>query len=145
MLELLAGLGLGFDCASKAEIDTIRAVGVASSRIIYANPCKTRSFIKHAAAVGVDLMTFDNELELYKVRELYPTARLVLRLRVDDSGSVCQLGLKFGCEVDDAPHLLSVARSLGLSVVGVRWACFLRAVKWGRCDRSFFHCAVGAT
>uniref|UniRef100_A0A023FXE7 ornithine decarboxylase n=1 Tax=Amblyomma parvum TaxID=251391 RepID=A0A023FXE7_AMBPA len=119
VLELLAGLGLGFDCASKAEIDTIRAVGVASSRIIYANPCKTRSYIKHAADVGVDLMTFDNELELHKVRSLYPTARLVLRLRVDDSGSVCRLGLKFGCELTDAEHLLSVARALGLSVVGV--------------------------
>ncbi|KAK8766755.1 hypothetical protein V5799_006460 [Amblyomma americanum] len=119
VLELLAGLGLGFDCASKAEIDTMRAIGVASSRIIYANPCKTRSYIKHAAAVGVDLMTFDNELELYKVCELYPTARLVLRLRVDDSGSVCRLGLKFGCELSDTQHLLSVARSLGLNVVGV--------------------------
>lgn len=119
VLELLAGLGLGFDCASKAEIDTVRAVGVANNRIIYANPCKTRSYIKHAAAIGVDLMTFDNELELHKVRGLYPTARLVLRLRVDDSGSVCRLGVKFGCELADAQHLLSVARSLGLNVVGV--------------------------
>ncbi|XP_077547545.1 ornithine decarboxylase-like [Haemaphysalis longicornis] len=119
VLELLAGLGLGFDCASKAEIDCVRALGVAPGRIIYANPCKTRSFIKHAAALGVDLMTFDNELELHKVHELYPAARLVLRLRVDDSGSVCQLGLKFGCELDDAPRLLARARSLGLAVVGV--------------------------
>lgn len=119
VLELLAGLGLGFDCASKAEIDCVRALGVGASRIIYANPCKTRSFIKHAAALGVDLMTFDNELELHKVRELFPAARLVLRLRVDDSGSVCQLGLKFGCEPADAPRLLALAHALGLAVVGV--------------------------
>lgn len=119
VMELFAGLGLGFDCASKAEIDIVRALGVSPSRIIYANPCKTKSFIKHAATQGVDLMTFDNEQELYKVKDLFPSARLVLRIRVDDSGSVCQLGLKFGCEVSDARHLLSVARSLGLTIVGV--------------------------
>ncbi|EEC16452.1 ornithine decarboxylase, putative [Ixodes scapularis] len=119
VLELMAGLGLGFDCASKAEIDVVRSLGVSPSRIIYANPCKTKSFIKHAAAQGVDLMTFDNEQELYKVKELFPLARLVIRIRVDDSGSVCQLGLKFGCEVSDAQHLLTIAKSLGLSVVGV--------------------------
>lgn len=131
VLELLAGLGLGFDCASKAEIDCVRALGVAPGRIIYANPCKTRSFIKHAAALGVDLMTFDNELELHKVHELYPAARLVLRLRVDDSGSVCQLGLKFGCELDDAPRLLARARSLGLAVVGVRSVLCLHSFSSG--------------
>ncbi|CAN8002040.1 unnamed protein product, partial [Ixodes hexagonus] len=119
VMELMAGLGLGFDCASKSEIDAVRSLGVSPSRIIYANPCKTKSFIKHAAVQGVDLMTFDNEQELYKVKELFPLARLVLRIRVDDSGSVCQLGLKFGCEVSDAQHLLAVAKSLGLSVVGV--------------------------
>lgn len=119
VMELMAGLGLGFDCASKSEIDAVRSLGVSPSRIIYANPCKTKSFIKHAAAKGVDLMTFDNEQELYKVKELFPLARLVLRIRVDDSGSVCQLGLKFGCEVSDAEHLLAVAKSLGLSIVGV--------------------------
>lgn len=70
VLELMAGLGLGFDCASKAEIDVVRSLGVSPSRIIYANPCKTKSFIKHAAAQGVDLMTFDNEQELYKVSVL---------------------------------------------------------------------------
>jgi ornithine decarboxylase len=34
-------LGLGFDCASKNEIETVLNLGVHPSRIIYAQPCKT--------------------------------------------------------------------------------------------------------
>ena len=47
--------------------------------------------------MGVDVMTFDNELELQKIKKLFPQARMVLRIRVDDSKSICQLGMKFGC------------------------------------------------
>lgn len=119
VLHLLAALGTGFDCASKAEIENVLSIGVEPSRIIYANPCKTRSFIKHAASVGVDLMTFDNEIELHKVKILHPQAQLVIRIRVDDSSAVCRLGLKFGCDMEDVPHLLEVAKELGLNVVGV--------------------------
>lgn len=119
VLHLLAALGTGFDCASKVEIEYVLGAGVEPSRIIYANPCKTRSFIKHAANVGVDLMTFDNEMELHKVKILHPDARLVIRIRVDDSSAVCRLGLKFGCDVEDASHLLEVAKELDLNVVGV--------------------------
>lgn len=50
-------------------------LGVDVSRIIYANPCKQRSFIKYAAKRGVDMMTFDNEAELVKVKEIFPRAR----------------------------------------------------------------------
>ncbi len=46
-----------------------------ANKIIYANPCKTRSFIKHAYARGVDMMTFDNIEELVKVKESHPQAR----------------------------------------------------------------------
>ncbi|XP_013777517.1 ornithine decarboxylase-like [Limulus polyphemus] len=119
LLEFLASLGMGFDCASKVEIETILNMGVDKSRIIYANPCKTRSFIKHAADNGIALMTFDNEMELYKVKNLHQTARMVLRIRVDDSGAVCQLGMKFGCDVTVAPSLLKLAKELGVNVIGV--------------------------
>jgi ornithine decarboxylase len=72
MLQLLAALGAGFDCASKAEIQTIlNNKLVDPSRIIYANPCKTRSFIKFAADQNVKLMTFDNEEELLKIIGLH--------------------------------------------------------------------------
>ncbi|GIY35069.1 ornithine decarboxylase [Caerostris darwini] len=119
VLHLLAALGTGFDCASKNEIESILSIGVEPERIIYANPCKTKGFIRHAANVGVKMMTFDNEMELHKVKALHPDSELVIRIRVDDSSSICQLGVKFGCNISDVPHLLEVAKQLDLNVVGV--------------------------
>lgn len=119
VLEFLAALGVNFDCASKIEIAAVLEAGVDPSRIIYANPCKTRSFIKYAASVGVDLMTFDNEIELHKIKTIHPQAKLVLRIRVDDSHSDFKLGLKFGADLAEVEELLQVALKLELSVVGV--------------------------
>ena len=51
--------------------------GVSTSRIIYANPCKQASFLRYAAKHNVSLMTFDNEAELYKIKDIYPTAKYV--------------------------------------------------------------------
>lgn len=119
VLELLAALGAGFDCASKREIDAVLKSGASSSSIIYANPCKASSFITYAASMGVDVMTFDNELELHKIKKLFPQARMVLRIRVDDSKSICQLGMKFGCYEQHIPRLLRVAKDLDLNVIGV--------------------------
>ena len=45
--------------------------------------------------------------------------RLVIRIRCDAEKAQCQLGMKFGVSVDDAPVLLTAARQLGLDVVGV--------------------------
>lgn len=78
IVQLLANLGVSFDCASKREIGHVLDLGVSPDRIIYANPCKMASHIRYAAKFGVNLMTFDNELELFKVKKLYPNARLVL-------------------------------------------------------------------
>lgn len=118
VLELLSALGIGFDCASKAEIDSVLKLGVSPKNIIYANPCKTKSYIRHASEVGVDLMTFDNELELYKVRQLHPNAKMVIRIKVDDSHAVCRLGLKFGADIEKVHHLLQTAKNIGVNVVG---------------------------
>lgn len=118
VLEILSSLGIGFDCASKTEIDSMLDLGVSPDDIIYANPCKTKSFISHAAAMGIDYMTFDNELELYKVRQVHPNAKMVLRIRVDDSHSACRLGLKFGADMSRVPFLLQVAKKIGVNVVG---------------------------
>jgi len=119
MLEVLAGLGVGFDCASKAEIESALATGVHPNNIIYANPCKSKNFIQYAERVGVRMMTFDNVFELQKIAKLYPSAQMILRLKVDDSHAVCHLGLKFGANHDEVTFLLQTAKELGLDVIGV--------------------------
>ncbi|RWR98950.1 hypothetical protein B4U80_06104, partial [Leptotrombidium deliense] len=119
VLEILASLGLGFDCASKNEIADVLSCGVSPSKIIYANPCKSKSHIEYAMSENVELMTFDNEEELYKIADCAPEAKLVVRIKVDDSHSKYHLGRKFGIVVKKVPYLLQVAKHLGLDVVGV--------------------------
>ncbi|CAJ0939696.1 unnamed protein product, partial [Mesorhabditis belari] len=112
MLRVLAALGVNFDCASKQEIDIVLSIGVDPSRIIYANPCKTRAFIK--------LMTFDNAEELEKIQELHNSARLVPRIAVSDPTATCPLNLKFGADpVHAAPKLLAKAKQMGVNVEGI--------------------------
>lgn len=94
-------------------------MGVHPSRIIYAQPCKTKSYIRYAAEVGVKQMTFDNSDELYKIKKLFPDAELFLRISTDDSASLCRLSLKFGAHMDTTTELLELARELGLNIVGV--------------------------
>lgn len=119
LLQTLAALGTGFDCASRSEIRSVLDLGVDPSNIIYANPCKQSSHLKFATKAGVNLMTFDNEEELHKIKYINPSAKLVLRILADDPTAICNLGLKFGAEVDFAPYLLSLAKKLDLAVVGV--------------------------
>ncbi|KAG9289820.1 hypothetical protein G9A89_015400 [Geosiphon pyriformis] len=119
VLRLLAELGTGFDCASKAEIQTVLDLNVDPSKIIYANPCKQASFIRYAAEKNVKLMTFDNAEELHKIKRYFSHAQLVLRILPDDSKSRCKLGLKFGASLDSTGRLLRIAQDLGLNVIGV--------------------------
>lgn len=141
MLRLLAELGTGFDCASKQEIETVLKMGVDPSRIIYAQPCKTKSYIRYAAQQSVKQMTFDNADELYKVKQFFPNAELFLRILTDDSASLCRLSLKFGASLDSAQELLQLAKELELNVVGVAFhvgsgasdpKAFLKAVQDAR-------------
>uniref|UniRef100_A0A5S6QFE0 ornithine decarboxylase n=1 Tax=Trichuris muris TaxID=70415 RepID=A0A5S6QFE0_TRIMR len=120
MIKMLDILGCNFDCASKGEIESVTKLGVSPDRIIYANPCKTANHIQHAASRGVRLMTFDNEEELYKVKKLYPSAQLLLRIGVSDPTALCPLNLKFGCDpIKEAPVLLKLAALMELEVVGI--------------------------
>ena len=118
MLEALAALGVNFDCASENEIKTIIEITRDPTRIIFANPCKMSSQIRYARANDVDLMTFDCEEELYKIKLYHPYAKLVLRIAVDDSKSVCKFSSKFGCKIDQVNELLVIAKTLKLDVVG---------------------------
>ncbi len=119
ILRTLAVLGCGFDCASKAEIISVTDLNVPTSRIIYANPVKDPQYIKFARSQNVDVMTFDNEVELYKIKLYHPYAKLVLRIKTDDANSTLKFSSKFGASLADAKTFLEKAKSLELDVIGV--------------------------
>lgn len=66
LLDVLARLGCGFDCASRREVILARHL-VEPDRIVYANPCKSPNYIAFALQQGVHRMTFDSAEELAKI------------------------------------------------------------------------------
>ena len=115
LLEYMASLGIKFDCASKKELEDVLKVAPASS-IVYANPCKAIDHIQYAKEQEVPILVFDCECELDKIKELYPTCQLLLRIWVKNSkGS--PLSKKFGAK--NALPLLKRAQELGLHVIGL--------------------------
>lgn len=78
VVRVLAALGTGFDCASKQEIAIVRGCGVPGSRIIFAHPTKPAHHVIYARANGVDTMTFDNAVELHKIKQMAPNAKYII-------------------------------------------------------------------
>lgn len=139
VLALLAALGVNFDCASKGEINKILSLGVSADKIIFANPAKSKSAIVSAKITNVNLMTFDCEIELQKIKALFPDANLVLRIRCEAENAQCPLGAKFGCDpITEAPKLLKAAKNMNLNVIGISFH-----VGSGCSDYPIYYKAIG--
>lgn len=119
VISILGDLGSGFDCASRYEIELVISQGISADRIIFASPCKKPSDIEFAREVGVDRMTFDNEAELRKIKQLFPRSQLILRCFASDPSATYSLSSKFGAHPEESLKLLKLAKSLGLEVIGV--------------------------
>lgn len=119
--QLLSLLGVGFDVASKNEINLVRNFVTNMDDIIYANPYKECSSIQYARSIDVDTSVFDSEDELLKMKVYHPKCKLLIRIKVDDKNSLCKFSKKFGVEQDEVESLLKFAKNLNLNIIGV---CF---------------------
>ncbi|XP_060078087.1 ornithine decarboxylase-like [Ylistrum balloti] len=120
IVDVLVRLGSSFDCASKDEIQQVLDLGVDPSRIIFANPFKQNSHLSYAKEHNVDLMTFDSEEELIKIKMMYGSARLILRFKPKQMyEAMYDLSKKFGCVLEEARRLFLLAKNKGLDVIGV--------------------------
>ncbi|XP_047370254.1 ornithine decarboxylase 1-like [Vespa velutina] len=122
VIKILAAMNANFDCASKQEVQQVMQLNISPDRIIFANPTKYPSHIKFAKSVGVEKMTVDGKCELYKIKKLFPEAKIVIRFRCDGISIVARcvkLGIKFGCEPgDEAKELIQLTKDLGLILYG---------------------------
>lgn len=111
--------GCNFDVASGTEIQWALDAGAKPRDLIFANTIKSAKDLTFAREKKVFLMTFDNEAELYKIKKFCPEAKLVLRLKVANVGSIVELSLKFGADAENALALLAKAKSLKLKTYGI--------------------------
>ncbi|XP_045512998.1 ornithine decarboxylase 1-like [Pieris brassicae] len=119
ILKLAASLGLGFDCSTPGEIYKVLKLGVHPKSIIFASPIKMPEWMAYAKKSGITHTVFDSSFELKRIKQYWPDARTLIRIRVD-SESVYRLGEKFGCDFEtEAIPLLNEAAELKIKVVGV--------------------------
>ncbi|MDI6733215.1 MAG: type III PLP-dependent enzyme [Planctomycetota bacterium] len=119
ILKVLARKNICFDVASKGEIESLLGLAVAPERMLFANTIKRTESLKFAEKQLINLMTFDSEYELYKIAEFAPNAKVMIRVKVSNVGSIVELSVKFGVEAADAIPFLIKAHRLGLKPIGV--------------------------
>ncbi len=119
IIKTFRKLGACFDVASANEMKLVLGAGAPPEKIIFANTIKSAADLKLAARKRVRFMTFDNEPELYKIAKHAPRTRVLVRIKVANSGSLVELSLKFGVDPEHAVLLLQKAKTLGLCPEGV--------------------------
>ncbi len=120
ILKTLAGIGAGFDVASKGEIQgAIMAGANARDDLIFADTVKDPKHIAYAYSVGIDDFTYDNLSEIRQIARHAPGSYVHLRIAVSNKGSVAHLSKKFGARVEEAMPLLLAARDQGLRPRGI--------------------------
>ncbi|KAM3928303.1 antizyme inhibitor 1 [Leptodactylus fuscus] len=121
VLEILSALGIGFICANKHEMTMVYDLGISMENVIYTNPCKQIAQIKHAAKLGVNVMTCDNEAELKKIARIHPNAKLLLHVATEGISGDEEMNMVFGSTLKNCRHLLECAKECSVQVVGVKF------------------------
>jgi ornithine decarboxylase len=119
LLARLHGLGAAFEIASLSELESLVALGVDPSRVLFSNPVKPSSHIDGARQLGVTRFAADSRDELEKLSAGAAGANVYVRLDAQDATSRVPLAGKFGVEPATALSLLLEARSLALRPYGL--------------------------
>src|SRR3569833_2487071 len=119
VLDTLRQLGSCFEIASAPELDALMKIGVDPSQVLYSNPVKPFSHIRHTYARGVGTYAFDSVEELEKLRDAAPGSSVYVRLAATSARSDVPSEGKFGVEPDVAATLLEMAGEYGLRPYGI--------------------------
>ena len=122
ILKWLGARGSSFDCASAREMYMISELyggKPPKDSILFANPCKTPQDIEAASLLGVQQVTVDSVEEIVKMDAANYRPEVILRLAVDDTGSSCPFGAKFGAAPSAASEIACAAKCFDMPVVGL--------------------------
>lgn len=97
ILEEIARSGHTFDIASINELRYAAEAGGHITEFVHSHPIKSPFEMREAMNSGIDLFVADNEAEIEKFRQYDRKVRIMLRLKIEDSGAMVNLSYKFGC------------------------------------------------
>ena len=133
LIRWLAEEGAGFDCASVNEVRIVKSVN-RDADIVFANPCKSGDEIVEKVEAGIQTTVIDSTEELDKLKRYgWPSAKgpdasqakgpdasqALVRIRVEDKGSLMRFSAKFGLEPEDLPALARYAKAGGHRLSGI--------------------------
>lgn len=90
-----------------------------STDIIFANPTKQLTHIRHARDNNVEWTTIDSPQEVEKLARQWKNAKGVIRIKTDDSHSACAFSSKFGVSLAKVHEIFQAAKQNGIQLVGV--------------------------
>lgn len=123
VVSILEEEGSCFDIASSGEIEVARSCGIDGSRCIHTNPIKRDSDIRAALDFGITTFVADNPSELVKFAPYRDSARVLIRLSIQNPQCLVNLSHKFGVRPEQALDLIRQARDQGLTVEGIAFHC----------------------
>lgn len=123
----LSQAGFGFDCASKAEIETALKQGTSPQNIVFSNSIKEERDIAYAAKNGVLLTTADTFEELEKIQKISKDMKVLWRLSIKEDSNVTTLfSNKFGDDIKslkEAEERFTAIKKMGITLEGIHFHC----------------------
>jgi len=112
ILKTMANNGVGFDVASRGEIEKVKDF---FKPTILTHPIKPEDDILHAKEHKIEYIVCDHMSELLKVKRLYPKAKIIWRIKSIEKYSLIKFNTKFGANFDET----IVALSNNFNIVGI--------------------------
>jgi ornithine decarboxylase len=123
LLQTLASYGAGFDCASGKELEEVASLEFSPSemkqRVVYANPCKPLRDLHTATRLGTSTTVIDSFEEVEKLSSFRWQGSSLIRIVVEDRGSLMPFSRKFGIHPSQVKDLSRFAKSKQIPIEGV--------------------------
>lgn len=119
LCEEVAKNGAGFEIASVGELEILKSVAVPAEKIIFSAPIKPAQHIKQVFDYGVKDYIVDCIEEVDKLSEHAPGSRVMVRVEVDEDGSIFSLKDKFGAYDEQVVPIFRRIKELNLEPSGI--------------------------
>lgn len=137
VLKTLQQINAKFEVVAYYELEAVLNAGAKGHDIIYSGPVKRERDIIQAYDAGVRIFAVDSYAEIDKLAQYAPQAKLILRVKTDDSSSQIKLSTKYGVTFEEALTYLQYIKAAQLEPYGITYLVGAQNEDCSNWERSF--------